>query len=157
MVRNRERSGAPAGHQTGCGQTSEQVSFGERNHVLPRYDQVIEHTDVNESQRVFQSLGDEFVRLARFGDATGMIMQEYAGGRITQQRLLDHLAWMDAGAIDGSPEEFLAFDNAMAIVEMDNGKRLIVSCAKNESSGTPSPLSATITSRRVAFSPPHAD
>ena len=60
---------------------------------------MIKHPDVDETERIFQASGDEFVRVAWFGDAARVVVQQYARGGISLQSLLDDLTRMDTGAL----------------------------------------------------------
>lgn len=62
-------------------------------------------------------MGDEFVGLAGFGDAAGVIMGEYHGGGLLFQGFDDDFAGVDAGAVEGAAEEVLGGDETMALVD----------------------------------------
>ncbi len=53
---------------------SEQVLFRERDHFLPGDDQMIQNPDIHKRKRVLQPSRDEFIRLARLGDAARVVM-----------------------------------------------------------------------------------
>ena len=77
---------------------------------------MIEHADIDQRQRIAQAVGDQFVGLAGFRDARGMIVREDHRRCIAAQRLLDDLAGMDARAIDRAAEQLNEGDEPVAIV-----------------------------------------
>jgi hypothetical protein len=60
---------------------------------------MIEQSYVDHTERGFNALRDEFVRLARFGDSGGMIVRDDDCRAIPAQRLFHDLARMNAGAL----------------------------------------------------------
>jgi len=79
---------------------------------------VIEHADVHQLQRLAQATRDELIGMAGFGDAGRVVVSEDDGGRVARQRLLDHLARMNTGAIDGAAKQFFERDEPMAVIQV---------------------------------------
>jgi hypothetical protein len=79
---------------------------------------VVEEPDVDEPERLLDSLSDELVRLARLGNARRMVVRDDDCRGVTLQRELDDLARMDARAVDRSAKQLLELDQAMPFVEI---------------------------------------
>ena len=60
---------------------------------------MVKNTYVNQSQRVFQSLGDQLVCLTGFCHAGGVRMGQQYGRGVLRQSQLHDLARMNAGAL----------------------------------------------------------
>ena len=86
---------------------------------------MVENPHVDERQRVAQAVGDELVGLRRLGHARGVVVGEDHGGRVAAQRFLDHLAGVDGGAVDGAAKERHEFDDAVAVVEEEDGEDFV--------------------------------
>jgi len=82
-------------------------------------DEMIEDTHVEECERLLQPPRDELIRLARLEDSRGVVVGEDHGGGIVAQGLPQHLARVDAGAIDGAAEELLERNETVAVVEIE--------------------------------------
>src|SRR6185436_21118129 len=55
--------------------TSQQTSFGERERLAARHDEVVQHLDVHQGQRVFQVAREQLVGLAGLRHAGGMVVR----------------------------------------------------------------------------------
>ena len=71
--------------------------FGERMHLAPGHDKVIEDAYIDQRQRLHQRARQQQVRFAGLGAAGGVVVGQHDAGRVVQQRLLDHFARIDAG------------------------------------------------------------
>jgi hypothetical protein len=80
---------------------SEEPTLGERQTAVVTDDEVIEHADIHQRERVAQSARDEFVGLAGLGDTGRMVVREDERGGVVLQGLRTDLARMNAGAVDG--------------------------------------------------------
>ena len=104
---------------------SKHPPFGQGDGLGPGDDQVVEHPDVDEGEGVAQAHGDEFVRVARLGDARGVVVREDDRRGVMGQRLTEHFARMDRCAVDGAAEEFLEDDQSVAVVEVEAAEDLV--------------------------------
>ncbi len=87
---------------------------------------MIEHSNIDERQRILQSLGDTQIRLRRFDDPRRMIVVEDDGGGVVgREGVLHHDARMHRGSIDGAPEQLFNGDDAMTVVEEDATENLV--------------------------------
>ena len=78
---------------------SNKSALRQRNIGPVANDDVIQQPDVDQRQRLFDPLGDQFVRLAGLGDPGGVIVGDDDGRAITLQCMLHDLARMHAGAL----------------------------------------------------------
>lgn len=83
----------------GIGNASQQSAFRERQAVVVADDQVVEHADVHQRQRVAQPPRDQFIRLAGLGNSRRMVVREDQRGGIVLQRLPHDLPRVNAGAL----------------------------------------------------------
>ncbi len=86
---------------------------------------MVEQPDLDQRQRLAQTACDQLVRLARLGDARGMIVREDHGGGAPLQRLADHLTRMDVRAIERATEQLLAGEQPVTRVEEQAAEHLV--------------------------------
>src|SRR5258706_6729862 len=55
--------------------SSQQPAFGERHRARPGDDEMVEHLNVDQSERAFQGAGEDLVGMARLADAAGEVMR----------------------------------------------------------------------------------
>ena len=91
---------------------------------------MVEHADVDQCQRLPEALGDADIGLAGFADTGRMVVREDHRCGIVGERLLDHFARVDAGAIDGAAEHFAQRDHAVAVVEHQAGEDFVLVVAQ---------------------------
>ena len=91
---------------------------------------MVEHPDVDEGEGVTQAHGDEFVGVARLGDARGVVVREDDRRGVVGQCLTQHLARMDRRPVDGAAEELLEDDQPVAVVEVEAAEHLVRSVAQ---------------------------
>ena len=117
---------------TGAGrhERSKQSALSKAEAPGARHNEVVKHPDVDELQRVLQSPGDHLVRRTRLRDAARMIVHQDACGGIMPEGFLHDFPRMDACGIDRAAEEFLAFDDAMPGVEVDDAEDFVRQLAK---------------------------
>jgi len=58
---------------------------------------MVENPDVDQGQRLFEALREQFIGTARFRDSRRVIMGEHDCGGIARQGRLHHFARIDAG------------------------------------------------------------
>lgn len=78
---------------------------------------MIQHPHIDQRQGVLQACGEQAVGLAGFGDAGGVVVGEDDGGGVVGEGALDHLAGVDAGAVDGAVEQGFEGQHPVAGVE----------------------------------------
>lgn len=88
-------------------------------------DEVIEHTNVDQLQRLRERLGQQLVGTRRFGQTRRMVVREDHGAGVARQRGLDDLARVDAGLRQGAAEQRVHLDESMLCVEEQHGKDLV--------------------------------
>jgi hypothetical protein len=81
-------------------------------------DEVIEHPHVHECQRLLQAPRDELIRLARLEDTRWMVVGEDQCRGVVQQGLAQHLARVNAGAVDRAAEQLFEGNQPVAVVEV---------------------------------------
>ncbi|MNP32050.1 hypothetical protein D3C76_1252070 [compost metagenome] len=86
---------------------------------------MVEHAHIHQRQGIFQALGEQAIGLARFGDAGRVVMGEDQRRRVVRQGALDHLARVDAGAVDGAVEQHLEGQHPVPAVEEQAGEHLV--------------------------------
>lgn len=91
---------------------------------MTRHDQMIEHPNIDQRQRVPQAQRDEFVRSARLGDAGGVIVREDQARCVVSESLSDHLAWVDVRGIEGAAEQLLEGDEPVTRIEIEAAEDL---------------------------------
>src|SRR5688572_19113199 len=111
-----------------CG--SDEPFFRERNAAAVADDEVVEEPNLDEGEGVPQPRRDDFVGLARLGDAARMVVGENHGRGISRERLLDYLARMHARAVHGSAKQLLASRQPVAAVEEEAAEHLVLEVAK---------------------------
>ena len=88
-------------------------------------DEMIEDTNVKQSQSLFQSLRDEFVRLARFGNPRRVVVGKNHRSRIMVQSNFHHFAGINAGSINGAAKQFDKLNDPVLIVQQQTGKLFV--------------------------------
>lgn len=78
---------------------------------------MIQHPHIDQRQGVLQARGEQTVGLAGFGDTGGVVVGEDDGGGVMGEGALDHLAGVDAGAVDGAVEQGFEGQHPVAGVE----------------------------------------
>ena len=69
--------------------------------MVVAHDQVIEHADIDERERVSQPASDEFVGLRGFGDARWVIVREDERGCVVLKRLAHDFVVRDFAVFSG--------------------------------------------------------
>src|SRR5829696_1619595 len=87
-------------------------------------DHVVQNPYIDERERVLQPPCDQLVRLAWLDETRRVIVSEDDRRRVVHQGLPHDLPWMDACAVDRSPEHLLESDEAMAVVDMQAAEHL---------------------------------
>ncbi len=85
-------------------------------------DQMIQQSNVDQRQSRFQPFADSFIGSAGLRDPGRVVMGEDYSGRIDAECLLNHLSGIYGGAINGTPEQLVKSQHAMAIVEIETAK-----------------------------------
>ena len=96
---------------------SQHSTFCKRDCFSTGDDDVIKHGDIDQRQRFFEPVRNEFVRLARFGRTRWMRMSQHQSSGVTSKGQLHHLPGMYAGSIDRAAKQLYVFDEPMARVE----------------------------------------
>lgn len=86
---------------------------------------MVEHADVHQGQGILESPGEGPVGVTRLAHAGRVVVGEDHRRRVSCQRPLDHFAGMDAGPVNGAPEQFLAGDDPVAVVQEQAGEDLV--------------------------------
>ncbi len=73
------------------------AGFHERQRGRTRDDEMVEHADVHQGQRIRQPPGECAVGLAGFGHSARVVMRKYQRGGIVRQCALDDFTRVDAG------------------------------------------------------------
>src|SRR5690349_5047219 len=86
-------------------------------------DEVIEHPNIDLSQRAFQALGQRAVGGARLRHARRMVVREDHRSGVGLQRRPDDLARIHRRAVDGADTQRFHFDDAVLVVEPQREER----------------------------------
>ncbi len=78
---------------------------------------MVQNPHTHQPQCVTELVGDGPIRGTGFRNAAGVVVRENGSAGIDAQRRPHDFSWIDARAIDGATEEFLAVENAMAVIE----------------------------------------
>src|SRR5688500_3190921 len=97
---------------------SDQAPFGEGQAAVVADDEMVEHTNVHERERVAQTARDELIGLARLRDARRVVVREDERRGVVLQRLAHDLARMNAGTVDGAAKHLFEMNEPVAVVEM---------------------------------------
>ena len=81
------------------------------------HDQVIDHPDVDQRQRIAQAPGDELIGLTRLGDARWVVVSENERRRASLERAFHDFARVHARAVDRAAEQLLEAEQTVAVVE----------------------------------------
>lgn len=93
--------------------------------LLATDDQVVQHSDVQEAQRLLQALSDLAVGLAGLRIPARVIVKEDDSGGVEFQGTLgDHPA-MDFAAVDGAAEEMLGRNDVVLVVQEDDAEDFV--------------------------------
>ena len=98
---------------------------------------MIEDTNIEQPQRLFQALGNELVGLAWLGYARWVVMAENHGGGVTGKRHLDHFAGVDTRPVDGSAKKLRVLDHPVLIVEHEASKHFMLIIGHFQKYGIP--------------------
>ena len=79
---------------------------------------MIEQADVDQRERLFDTLGDQLIGLTRLGNSGRMVVCDDHGGGVPLQSLLDHLARMHARPVDRAAEQLFEVDQTVTVVEL---------------------------------------
>ena len=91
---------------------------------------MIEQANIDQRERLAQAAGDKLIRLARLGDARGMVVSDQYRGGAMMQAALDHPARMHLRAADAALEQFFESEQAMSGVEERRGEHLVAAVAQ---------------------------
>lgn len=83
---------------------------------------MIEHPDINESQRLLEPVGQSLVGGAGRRLSGRMVVRKNDRGRVMGKGFLDHFPGMDGAAVDGAVEELFEGEGAVAGVEEEGDK-----------------------------------
>src|SRR5580700_7671235 len=97
------------------------------------HDDVVEQTDVHQSQCLFHPLCDELVRLRRFCHAARVIVRDDHGGGIALQGELHDLPRMHAGAVNRAAKQLFELNQAMPLIQVQATKYLVLQIAQPRS------------------------
>ena len=89
---------------------SEQSALREGDGLIAGDDEMVEHLDLDQRERLLQVARQELVRLARLRHARRMVVREDHRRRVDAQRRLDDLARVDAGLRQRAFERVLDVD-----------------------------------------------
>ena len=92
--------------------------FGKRVGIPARDDDVIQHPDVDESQRLFQCMRQRLVGIAGVRFSRRMIVGQNDAGRIVCQSRLDDFTGINTRLLQGAPKHFPAFDQFVFDIEI---------------------------------------
>lgn len=84
---------------------SDPAQLGERYRLAVADHEVVEHPHLDQRQGILERAGQLAVGLARLGDPRRMVVGEDQRRGVVRQGALDHLAGVDAGAVDGAAEQ----------------------------------------------------
>jgi len=103
----------------------QEPALGEREAGAIAHDEVIEHPDIEQRERIAQATRDELIGLARLGDPGRVVVRKDHCGRVVRERLPHDFTRVHAGAVDGAAEEFVEGDQTMPAVEMQAAEHLV--------------------------------
>src|SRR6266496_2647074 len=69
--------------------------FGKRHRARSGHDEMVENPHVDQGQRLFEVLRQQFIGTARFRYSRGVVMRKHDCGGIARQGVLHHLARVD--------------------------------------------------------------
>src|SRR5882672_4520253 len=105
----------------------EQAALGERyRSARTGNDDVVEHLDVDQRERIAQCAGEQFIGPAGLGRAGRMVMRQDDGGSVEAQRFLDDLTWKNAGLCQGAVEQIAVFDQVVLRIQEEGGEDLVL-------------------------------
>src|SRR6267154_5634158 len=110
--------------------SSQQPAFGEGHRAGSGDDEMVQHLNVDQSERAFQRAGEDLVGMARFGDAGGVVMRENHRRRVMLERALHDLARVNARLGQRAVEQLLAGDDAMLRVQEKHYEYLLLAPAE---------------------------
>ena len=91
---------------------------------------MIEDADIYNMEGVFYSLGDIPVGLTWFGHARRVVVRQNTGGGIAFEGGFNDLSRMDACPVNSAPEQLIESNNAVPVVEPENGEDLMFQMAE---------------------------
>lgn len=88
-------------------------------------DQVVQHPDVEEAQRLLQALGDLAVGVAGLRVSARMVVEQDNGGSVEVEGSLGDDSTVDFAAVDGAVEEVLGGQDVVLGVEEDDAEHFV--------------------------------
>ncbi len=83
---------------------------------------MVEHPDIDQRERLPQSIRERPIRLGGLGKTGGVIVREEHGGCVMPETLPDHLARMHHALIDRAGEEDFGCENPVVMVKIGDRK-----------------------------------
>ncbi len=93
-----------------------QAFLGKAHDLISGDNAVVEQSHVELCEHVFETLGDELVRMRRLGYLAGMCVQGYYSSCVVGEDRAGDLSWMHGRALNVAVEELLVSEVAMARV-----------------------------------------
>ena len=89
----------------------------QRHTALATDHDVIQRPHAHQGQRFLELVGQLSVGVARLRIALGMVVNQDHRRGVVLQGQLDHFPWIDAGSVQGAPEQLVKADHPMPGVE----------------------------------------
>lgn len=87
---------------------------------------VVEHANLDQTQRLLETLGDASVRVARVGLPAGMVVGEDHRTGVVVKRRLHHLPRIDRSRVECAVEQLAELDHTVLGVQEDGTEHLVV-------------------------------
>ena len=121
---------------------SEEPAFGKGHALTGGDDEVIEHPNVHQRQRIPKPSGDRLVRVTRLGNTRRVVVEKDDRGRVDLEGTLHHDAGMYRRAIDGALEHLRHLDDAVPVVEEQRTEHLVLAIDELQAKERPGLLGA---------------
>src|SRR5205807_3350019 len=89
---------------------SDKSTFGKSHSSRSGDDEMVEHSHVDQSERLFEALREQFIRAARFRYTGRMVVREHHCGGVLRQRGLHHFARINAGLAQRPAKKLVRLD-----------------------------------------------
>src|SRR5256885_4864902 len=112
--------------------SSQQPALGKGHRAAPCDDEMVEHLNIDQSERAFKRACEDLVGMARLRDPGGVVMRENHGRRVVPQSALHHLARVNARLGQGAAEQLLVRDDAMLRVQEQDREDFLLAPREQE-------------------------